>query len=215
MLQSLFHSALPFTAFLEQVRTNAALWRDTYRLARVPPDAVARFTALPGRWHLLVIVEDWCGDAVNTVPMLARVAELAPNVDLRVIGRDAQAELMDAHLTFGSRSIPVVVVLDEDFVERAWWGPRPRSLQRLAMSEWAMLPKDERYRRIRTWYARDRGRTTIDEIIALIGHATAPSAAPNGIGHSAILPLSEDWKHTPCCIPLRSLDGATTTGLSS
>jgi hypothetical protein len=176
MLQPLFHSALPFPAFLERVNANAALWRDTYRLARVPSDAVARFAALPGRWHLLVIVEDWCGDAVNTVPLLARVAELAPNVDLRVIQRETHPALMDAHRTCGTRSIPVVLILDEAFEERAWWGPRPRPLQESAMGEWSALPKNERYHRIRTWYARDRGRTTIDEIIAMIGEAAVSSA---------------------------------------
>ncbi|MEO8561304.1 MAG: thioredoxin family protein [bacterium] len=192
MLRSLFHSALPFTAFLEQVKTNVALWQDTYRLAHVPSDAVARFAALPGRWHLLVVVEDWCGDAVNTVPLIARVAELAPNVDLRVIGRDEQTELMETHLTCGSRSIPVVIVLDEDFEERAWWGPRPRALQESAMGEWSALPKDARYRLIRTWYARDRGRATVDEIIAVIEDA-APSAGVTEAGRGADPRGRHDW----------------------
>jgi hypothetical protein len=53
-----------------------------------------------------VLSEDWCGDAVNSVPYLARLAELAPNLDLRVLARDENPDLMDAHLTRGSRSIP-------------------------------------------------------------------------------------------------------------
>ena len=130
MLQQRFESALPFTTFVERAQANVAFWRDAYRLARVPAEAVARLDAIPGYWHLLVMVEDWCGDAVNIVPMLAQLAELAPNVDLRVIGRDDNADLMDAHLTSGSRSIPVVMVLDEAYEERAWWGPRPSALQR-------------------------------------------------------------------------------------
>src|SRR5262252_4878901 len=101
-----FDSALPFSTFVQQANANASLWRDTYRLARVPDDAVARLAAVPGHWHLLVIVEDWCGDAVNTVPSLARLTELAGNADLRVVARDQNPELMDAHLTNGSRSIP-------------------------------------------------------------------------------------------------------------
>jgi thioredoxin family protein len=165
MMQQRFESAFPFTAFLESVVANAAHWRDAYRLARVPEEAVARLAAIPGRWHLLVMVEDWCGDAVNILPLLARLAEQAPNVDLRVLGRDDNADLMDAHLTNGSRSIPVVMVLDEDYVERAWWGPRPSSLQHWVIEEGLALEKGERYRQVRTWYARDRGRTIVDEVI--------------------------------------------------
>ena len=171
MLQHRFESALPFAGFLEQARANAALWRDTYRLVRVPADAAARLAAIPGRWHLLVMVEDWCGDAVNIVPLLARLAELAPNVDLRVVGRDDNPDLMDAHLTNGSRSIPVVMVLDEGYAEAAWWGPRPSALQQWVTEEGMRVEKDQRYRHVRTWYARDRGRTTADEVVDVVAHA--------------------------------------------
>ena len=171
MLQHRFESALSFAVFLEQAQANAAFWRDTYRLARVPADAATRLASIRGRWHLLVLVEDWCGDAVNTVPLLARLAELAPNVDLRVMGRDQNADLMDAHLTNGARSIPVVMVLDEDYEERACWGPRPSALQQWVVDEGLAMQRGERYRHVRTWYARDRGRTTVNEVIAAIAQA--------------------------------------------
>jgi len=177
-MQRRFESAVPFVTFLQQAEANTSLWRDTYRLARISDDAVARLAALPGQWHFLVIVEDWCGDAVNTVPFVARLAELAGNADIRVVARDQYPAVMDRYLTNGSRSIPVVIVLDENFVERGWWGPRPSALQRWVLQEGLALPKDERYREIRTWYARDRGRTTVDEVVALVKRAAQEMAAP-------------------------------------
>lgn len=183
-----FEAAPRFAEFLEQARHLTQLWQDSYRLARVPDELVARAAALPGRWHLLVLVEDWCGDAVNTVPHLARLAELAPNLDLRLLPRDENPDLMDAHLTNGARSIPVVIALDAEFVERGWWGPRPSVLQALAMGEWRALEKDERYPKIRAWYARDRGRSTLGEVLDLLeraGRAAAPDApaAPEALGN--------------------------------
>jgi hypothetical protein len=177
MLKDRYESSLRFSEFLEHARKNADLWRDTYRLVKVPAESVARVAALPGRWHLLVMVEDWCGDAVNTIPMLARLAELAPNLDLRIVGRDDNPDLMDAHLTNGTRSIPVVIVLDADFVERGWWGPRPAELQQWVIGEGRALEKDERYRHVRTWYARDRGRTTADEVVDVIARAARHGGA--------------------------------------
>ena len=105
MTRTRYEQAPRFAEFLERAVKHAQLWRDTYRLTKTPDELVARTAAVPGRWHLLVMVEDWCGDAVNTVPHLARLAERAPNLDLRVVGRDDNPELMDAHLTNGSRSI--------------------------------------------------------------------------------------------------------------
>lgn len=179
VLKHTFENALSFAEFLAAAQKNTELWRDTYRLTRVPPEAVARATALPGRWHLLVMVEDWCGDAVNTVPYLARLAELAPNVDLRIIGRDDHPEVMDAHLSpAGARAIPVAIVLDEDFTEVGWWGSRPSELQAWVMSVGTTLEKPERYRHVRGWYARDRGRSTLDEVLTLMERAAGVDPAP-------------------------------------
>ena len=137
----------------------------------MPDEAVARAAALPGHWRLLVIVEDWCGDAVNTVPILARLAELVPTLELRVLPRDRNLDVMDAHLTDGKRSIPKVLVLDEAGAVRGSWGPRPTELQDWFLAEGVRLEKDLRYRYVRTWYARDRGRTTVDEVLAIVERA--------------------------------------------
>ena len=157
-----------FDEFLAAAEKNVELWTAMARRAAVPSALLERAAALPGRWHLLVLNEDWCGDAVNTVPFVARLAELAPNLDLRILGRDANADLMDAHLWRGTRSIPVVIAYDDDFVERGWWGPRPSELQDWAVGEGRRLEKPERYKEIRRWYARDGGRTTVAELLALL-----------------------------------------------
>src|SRR5690606_33724710 len=113
----------------------------------VPEAHVERVAALPGRWHLLVLSEDWCGDAANSIPVLARLAELAPNLELRLLSRDENPDLMDAHLTNGTaRAIPVVMLLDEDFVERGWWGSRPAELQRWVVEEGLKMEPGPRYR---------------------------------------------------------------------
>ena len=105
--------------------------------------------------------------------MLAKLTEQVPSFDLRFVGRDDNPDLMDAHLTGLSRSIPVVMVLDSDLEERGWWGPRPAALQAWFDGEEAQtMDKDERYTRIRTWYARDRGRTILDEVLRMIERCT-------------------------------------------
>ena len=168
-----FAAAQNFTGYLKTVRQNAELWAGVYRTASVPVELLARARSLPTRWHLLALSEDWCGDAVNSLPVLAKLTEQVPLFDLRFVGRDDNPDLMDAHLTGLSRSIPVVMVLDSDLEERGWWGPRPAALQAWFDGEEAQtMDKDERYTRIRTWYARDRGRTILDEVLRMIERST-------------------------------------------
>jgi hypothetical protein len=167
-IESRFRAAPTFEQYLDTARANQELWRGVHRLARVPEDLAARASAIIRVRNLLVLSEDWCGDAVNLVPLIARTAEQSPSVDLRVLGRDANPDIMDAHLTNGSKSIPIAILYDAAFDEVGWWGPRPRKLQEWVMTDGKALPKDERYREIRRWYARDRGRSTFEDIVALL-----------------------------------------------
>ncbi len=120
----------------------------------------------------MALSEDWCADAVNLLPVLSRLVDEVPGLDLRVLSRDDNLDLMDQHLTNGrSRSIPVVLLLDEKFVERAWWGPRPEPIQEWVIDEGMKMPSKERYKIIRRYYAKDKGRTLVRELLHLMESA--------------------------------------------
>lgn len=176
-----FESGLTFSAFLESARANKELWGAVYAHAHVHDAAVARALATGRTWHLMVLAEDWCGDAVNTVPVIARLTERAHNIDLRILPRDAHLDVMDAHLTAGTRSIPIAIVLDADYNETGYWGPRPSALQAWVVTEGRLLDKAARYKEVRRWYARDRGVSTVDEVLARI------TAGDTGKGQGSVL----------------------------
>lgn len=165
-----YEAASKFPAYLDSVVTHAELWKGMYRTAMPSGEDVERLRRVGGQWRFLALSEDWCSDAVSTLPVLARLAEQA-GMEFRVLGRDANTDLMDVHLTSGTRSIPVVMVLDDEFRERGWWGPRPAALQRWYRNEAHMLPKEDRTRRKRAWYARDRGRTAVNELLEAVERA--------------------------------------------
>ena len=108
---------------------------------------------------------------------MAALANDTTNLDLRVLGRDANPDIMNAHLTNGGRSIPIAILYDETWNERGWWGPRPAPLQTWVLAVGRTLVKEEKYREIRSWYAHDRGATTLREIADLIVQADSLGAA--------------------------------------
>jgi len=170
MNQARYTTAPEFRDYLGRVERNRDLWAAVYRKGQIPQEVRAEGEALVSRpLHLLALSEDWCGDAVNTLPLVARFAEVISHLHFRVLGRDDNPDLMDGHLTEGvSRSIPVVILYDGSFRELGWWGPRPGPLQRWVRREGIHLPPEERYREVRRWYARDRGLTTLRELLELI-----------------------------------------------
>jgi hypothetical protein len=153
-----------------EVKKHEEMWRGVYAKSVVPEWALERGAEIGGDWRLLVISEDWCGDAFNTVPVMARLAEVLPTVQIRIVKRDENLELMDAFLTNGSRSIPLVIVLRPDFSVAGRWGPRPPELQEFVLSEKkaGVRPVDEIYRDVRRWYARDRGESTLRQLLDLM-----------------------------------------------
>lgn len=172
-LKDRYLAALDFSSYVQSVEKNKRLWHAIYDRAAISPEILDEARMIPGTWHLLVLSADWCGDAVNSIPVLARLAEEVSDFELRVLSVEENPDLMDTHLTNGkSRSIPVVLLLDDDFKEHGWWGPRPRPLQEWVIKEGLSIPSAERYKRVRRYYAKDRGRTMFRELFSLM----APTA---------------------------------------
>lgn len=93
--------------------------------------------------RVLVLTEDWCGDAMLNVPILLRIAEQT-NMGVALFPRDANLELMDQYLTNGkSRSIPIFVFIDETGNEVAKWGPRAEKIQQFLDDSRANLPRED------------------------------------------------------------------------
>jgi hypothetical protein len=169
-LMELWDEAESFPSFLSRAQKLRSLWEGVYRTAAIPPWALDRFGRLPNGLHMLVINADWCLDSATTVPLLARLAEAVPGVELRLLDRDDHPDAMDGYLTQGTRSIPLVILLDRDFRELGQWGPRPSELQAWVRAHLSDYSKEERQREQRRWYARDRGETVLREILQNAEH---------------------------------------------
>lgn len=166
--QTLWEQAESFPEFLRSVRQLGPLWEGSYRHVEIPQWALDAYGSLEAGLRLLVINGDWCLDSATTVPVLARLAERVPGLSLKVLDRDEYPQVIDRYLTEGTRSIPLVVVLDRDFNELGHWGPRPAVLQAWVRANLKSMPKEERLREQRRWYARDRGETVLREVLNLV-----------------------------------------------
>lgn len=171
-----FQKGYRFSEYLHEIRKHEGLWNGLYEHTEIPQDAIDRLRDLPGRRRVLVLAEDWCGDAASLVPILVKMAEAAPEkVELRIFKRDENLDIMDRHLTHGGRSIPLAIVYDAEMGELGSWGPRPAPAQAIFHGRILALEAgelDDRaadvYRPILKWYREDRGRHTIDEMLMVL-----------------------------------------------
>ena len=118
----------------------------------------------------LVISEGWCGDAAQIVPVFSLIEKQFPSIQLKLLFRDENLELMDQFLTNGSRSIPKLLILDATTNELiAQWGPRPQEASQLinemkvANNEMSAIKE-----KLHLWYAKNRGVAIQSELVELL-----------------------------------------------
>jgi thiol-disulfide isomerase/thioredoxin len=116
-----------------------------------------------------VITESWCGDAAQSLPVFARLAETLPEVKINIVLRDENPELIDAFLTNGGRSIPKVLFTNETGEIIHHWGPRPQVLQQLFLKEHnAGIPHEQSVLMLQEWYNNDKGQHVSQEVAQLL-----------------------------------------------
>mgnify|MGYP001497849976 CR=1 FL=1 len=119
---------------------------------------------------ILMISEPWCGDASATVPAVSKFFEAAGN-EVKIFLRDSDLSLIDQFLTNGTQSIPIVIILDQNFNVINHWGPRPKhgmELLRKFKENPEAYPREEFYNDLQVYYAKNRGKDAIQEILELI-----------------------------------------------
>ena len=144
----------------------------TKRIGKVytPSDSIRTIVeATPGPRLWMVLTEPWCGDSAQCLPYIAKIARCGGNIDLRVLRRDENLDIMDQYLTNGTRSVPLLVAFEMDGTELFRWGPRPQPAAELFLTHKDAGHEKERIlKELHRWYAKDRGCTIEEEIKSLL-----------------------------------------------
>jgi len=124
--------------------------------------------ATPQTW--LVLTEGWCGDAAQNLPIIHKMAELNKNINLKLVLRDENLELMDLFLTNGGRSIPKLIALDKENNVINTWGPRPAVATKMVEEYKAKHGSlDAQFKEdLQVWYNKDKGDSTQKDFVELI-----------------------------------------------
>jgi hypothetical protein len=119
----------------------------------------------------LVISESWCGDAAQILPVINKMAEVSDKINLRIVLRDDNPDLMNLYLTNGTRSIPKLIIIDSENDEVIHhFGPRPHGAKQLILDYKAAHGIVDEMAKIelQKWYLADKGISTQKEIISLM-----------------------------------------------
>lgn len=163
-------------ARIEYAKLNVQRMNRIGVMLEIAPELSGALHALTRAQTWVVISEGWCGDAAQTVPMIAKAARQSELVSLVILLRDKNPQVMDRFLTNGTRSIPVLVMLDAGTNQvLGVWGPRPAEAKAL-VDEFKKDPHwnhDQMLTALHTWYAKDKTVSAQKELAALLGQIEA------------------------------------------
>lgn len=177
-----FGQGMTYEEYMESVKVNKARieeYYDNVSLESSQTDALRELSSAEGGpSRMMVIGEDWCGDVVRELPVLARVAEAA-GLELRIFPRDENHDIMNEFLKEGLyMSIPVAVFYDEGHQYMCHWIERSETANREQGEIEAAIRSENpdisdqdfgRQRRARTAArAADWQKATVDELVGML-----------------------------------------------
>jgi Thioredoxin len=127
-----FLQGLTYDEYKAQMTRNQDRFTANEQTVQLDAGDLAYFRELAEPLDVVVIAEDWCGDVINNLPVLGRLAAESGKLNLRVFLRDQNLDLIDQYLNQGQyRSIPVFVFFDAEFRELGYWIERPAKVTQL------------------------------------------------------------------------------------
>lgn len=109
----------------------------------------------------IVIAEAWCGDVPQNLPYIHAMSLLNHHINLRILLKNENMNIMNRFLTNGSQSIPKLICTDPVSYEViGTWGPRPAEAQNLVrnLKKIPGFSKEKLQGEIQKWYTKDKGK---------------------------------------------------------
>lgn len=153
---------------IDYTKLNYSRTKRLDKTAHIPEKEAVTFRNFKKKQTWLVICEPWCGDAAQSLPYLNKFAQLSDKIDLKIVLRDDNPDLMNGFLTNGSQSIPILIVLDDDLNVLKTWGPRSTNASQMVADykrEHGVI--DDNFKEsLQVWYNKDKGASIINDLVA-------------------------------------------------
>lgn len=141
------------------------------KTVNVLDDIKKRLTQFKGHVTWLVIVESWCADGAQVLPVIQKMAELNDGIKLKIVLRDDNETLIDQFLTNGARAIPKLIMIDNTTDEvMSTYGPRPSAVIKIVEDYKLIHGKitPEFKEDLQRWYNKDKGQTIMEDLMRLL-----------------------------------------------
>lgn len=150
---------------------NETRMRRLDKTMKVSDENLEKLKFLKKGYIWLVIAEGWCPDGAQLLPVFNKMANKSNKIDLKIVLRDENVDLMNLVQTNGASAIPKLIIVDKETGEVFGnWGPRPQGAKDFMKNykENHGLIDETAKADLQMWYMHDKGISAQDELINLM-----------------------------------------------
>ena len=166
------NNAYPYDSeeYINYVKMNKARIKRWNKTGKILPAIEATISKINQSLTWLLITEPWCGDAAHSHAFIGKLVALNPLINLTIQNRDAPESEINQYLTNGGKSIPKLIVRDENGKDIFIWGPRPATPQSMVMrfKEDLEMSMEDKKKALQIWYNKDKGVSIQEELNELL-----------------------------------------------
>jgi len=153
--------------YLNYTRLNRSRMKRWDKQLKLDENLISRIKQIVSPQHWIIITEPWCGDAAHIIPFLIQLAAQNNFITYDIKLRGSEPFLIENYLTNGAKSIPKLIVPNENGKDVFIWGPRPEGAQELLDKMKAVHAEYETTKiALQNWYNNDRGISLCRELCA-------------------------------------------------
>jgi hypothetical protein len=139
---------------------------------KIAAENIERLKDLKHDYIWLVISEGWSGDAAQLLPLFEKMVEESDGkLEMKIVLRDENEDLMNLFLTNKGKAIPKLIVIHKGTGDAlAHWGPRPKGAADLISNykkEHGAIDEQAKTD-LQLWYLHDKGMSSQQEIMGMM-----------------------------------------------
>ena len=124
-------NAVDYKKFLKSARENVELMKARYDGFQIIEHDLELLDSIQNNLRILVIGTDRCDDTAGNLPILAKLADCSPKIEIGILDSDANTPYHQNFKVNGKRKTPVVLFLSPDHEELCRWVERSNAAYKI------------------------------------------------------------------------------------
>ncbi len=133
--QRVWEQGVSLEEYVNQMNVFQTQMRQRIKNIYITSAEFDRFKKIDEPIKILVMAEENCKDSLMNIPIIAKISEASPKIELRIFDRSKFPELWEDFRAQGFVNIPICWMMKEDFTRVGVWVERPKKAYRM-IEDW-------------------------------------------------------------------------------